>query len=313
MMHASIAPTEQLGNRGSLTMSSREIGELTGSTHDNVLKAIRRLVSEGVVSANETPYIHPQNGQTYREFRLDYRNTMVVVSGYSAELRARIIDRWMELEAQVSAPPAAPKPALSKDAHEVLLKLRHMGGSASARDLYQRLKHRMASMALTRAAVEDLRACGLVTVHLRSSSKGGRPKTIVTVVDGSPTPQIVPGKVGMSIPSLLCPVEPLARAAEAVLQAEGAEQDKETAICAIERLVAQQVPTGASGALYQVILMQEAADRLHSWIPRTAEGAEISGSDMHRVNLMAAGISGLLSSLGGSLPELVKVYHSVPV
>lgn len=83
---------------GEQTMSSREIAKLTGSSHDNVLKAIRRLIGEGVVFGNEAPYIHPQNGQTYREFQLDFRNTMVVVSGYSAELRARIIDRWQELE-----------------------------------------------------------------------------------------------------------------------------------------------------------------------------------------------------------------------
>ncbi len=81
------------------TMTSREIAELTGSTHDAVLKTIRRLIAEGVVSANETPYQHPQNGQTYPQFILDFRNTMVVVSGYSSELRAKIIDRWQELEA----------------------------------------------------------------------------------------------------------------------------------------------------------------------------------------------------------------------
>lgn len=87
------------------TMSSREIANLTGSQHDSVLKTIRRLVAEGVVSANETPYIHPQNGQAYPEFLLTFRDTMVVVSGYSAELRARIIDRWQELEAKVPALP----------------------------------------------------------------------------------------------------------------------------------------------------------------------------------------------------------------
>lgn len=92
------------GSAASLTMTSREIAELTGSTHDNVLKTVRALVERGVVSGNETPYVHPQNGQTYTEFRLDYRNTMVVVSGYSPELRARIIDRWQELEAQVRQP-----------------------------------------------------------------------------------------------------------------------------------------------------------------------------------------------------------------
>lgn len=85
-----------------ITMTSREIAELTGSTHDNVLKTVRGLVDRGVVSRNETPYTHPQNGQTYTEFRLSYRDTMVVVSGYSVELRAKIIDRWQELEASVS-------------------------------------------------------------------------------------------------------------------------------------------------------------------------------------------------------------------
>jgi len=63
------------------TMSSREIADLTGSTHDNVLKTIRGVVGKGVVSANETPYIHPQNGQTYHEFLLGFRDTMVIVSG----------------------------------------------------------------------------------------------------------------------------------------------------------------------------------------------------------------------------------------
>ncbi|PKV43639.1 phage regulator Rha-like protein [Janthinobacterium sp. 61] len=101
------------------TMTSREIAELTGSTHDAVLKTIRRLLAEGVVSGNETPYKHPQNSQTYSEFLLSFRDTMVVVSGYSAELRAKIIDRWQELEAkQLATPAAAPKPSAISPAKE---------------------------------------------------------------------------------------------------------------------------------------------------------------------------------------------------
>ena len=90
------------------TMSSREIAELVGTTHDSVLKTVRGLIARGVVSGNETPYTHPQNGQQYPEFLLDYRNTMVVASGYSPEMRARIIDRWIELE-QAAAHPKIPK------------------------------------------------------------------------------------------------------------------------------------------------------------------------------------------------------------
>ncbi len=63
-------------------------------------KTIQALVEGGVVSASEIPYVHPQNGQTYNEFGLDFRNTMVVVSGSSPELRAKIIDRWQQLETE---------------------------------------------------------------------------------------------------------------------------------------------------------------------------------------------------------------------
>lgn len=90
--------------QNTVTMTSREIAELVGSPHDSVLKTIRRLIDEGIVFGNETPYTHPQNGQTYSQFNLSFRDTMVVASGYSAEMRAKIIDRWQELEAQAAKP-----------------------------------------------------------------------------------------------------------------------------------------------------------------------------------------------------------------
>lgn len=84
-------------------MSTREIAQLTGKSHDNVLRDARRLVAEGVLKSEETPYTHPQNGQSYPEFLLGQRDTLVLVSGYNAQLRAKIIDRWQELEARVLA------------------------------------------------------------------------------------------------------------------------------------------------------------------------------------------------------------------
>lgn len=86
------------------TMSTREIAELVNSTHDSVLKTTRRLIAEGVVSGNETLYTHPQNSQQYPEILMDFRNSLVVASGYSSELRARVIDRWQELEAAARRP-----------------------------------------------------------------------------------------------------------------------------------------------------------------------------------------------------------------
>ena len=74
-----------------LTMTSLEIAELTGKRHDNVMRDIRKMLSDGVVFCEESPRINPQNGQTYQEFTLDFKNTMVVLSGYGAKLRASIM------------------------------------------------------------------------------------------------------------------------------------------------------------------------------------------------------------------------------
>jgi len=111
-MHSAIdasntkAVVSDIGNSPKLArqvMSTREIAQLTGKSHDNVLRDARRLAAEGVLKSEETQYTHPQNGQSYPEFLLSQRDTLVLVSGYNAKLRAKIIDRWQELEARVLA------------------------------------------------------------------------------------------------------------------------------------------------------------------------------------------------------------------
>lgn len=97
-----------------ISMSSREIAELTRKRHDHVLQDIRNMVFElfdgcpektgDYLSAVARQYVHPQNGQQYQEYCLPKRECLILISGYNVALRAKIIDRWEELECQAAQP-----------------------------------------------------------------------------------------------------------------------------------------------------------------------------------------------------------------
>lgn len=96
-------------------MDSREIAELTGKNHNHVVRDIEKMLTDlgGVTNFGHT-YTHPQNKQEYRCFVLPKRETLILVSGYSVELRAKIIDRLEYLEQQN-------KPALPQSFADALL------------------------------------------------------------------------------------------------------------------------------------------------------------------------------------------------
>ncbi|WP_081631003.1 Rha family transcriptional regulator [Aureimonas ureilytica] len=62
----------------------------------------------------EGEYVDPQNGQTYPCFNLPRRECLILVSGYNIILRAKIIDRWEELEREVAEHPSAVPRSLSE-------------------------------------------------------------------------------------------------------------------------------------------------------------------------------------------------------
>ena len=97
------APRFALGENvaRNVTMSSREIAELVGSRHADVIRTIDRLLDRGTISGcTPAAYTHEQNGQTYHEYRVGKRDSYVIVAQLSPEFTARLVDRWQELEAQ---------------------------------------------------------------------------------------------------------------------------------------------------------------------------------------------------------------------
>lgn len=88
-------------NASALTMSSREIAILTQLRHSNVCRTIQDLMEKVVIGGYaQIEYTHPQNGQIYYEYRLNKRDTLVLVARLSPEFTAAVVDRWQELENQ---------------------------------------------------------------------------------------------------------------------------------------------------------------------------------------------------------------------
>jgi len=88
------------------TMSSREIADICEARHNDVIATIERLINEEVLRlGRNTARAHQADGggRPTMVYDLTKRDCLVVISGYSAALRAKIIDRWMALEAAAPA------------------------------------------------------------------------------------------------------------------------------------------------------------------------------------------------------------------
>ncbi len=80
-------------------MTSKEIAELTGKNHADVLRDIRNLQEQvGTESIFALSEYKDSTGRTLPMYSLDKKQTLLLISGYNALLRLKIINRWEELE-----------------------------------------------------------------------------------------------------------------------------------------------------------------------------------------------------------------------
>ena len=95
-----------------ISMSSREIAELTGSRHDKVKQSVERLAAKGVIvqpPLGDEPGLdalgRPRTTQTYLfTGSRGKRDAIVVVAQLSPEFTGALVDRWEELERQAAQP-----------------------------------------------------------------------------------------------------------------------------------------------------------------------------------------------------------------
>lgn len=85
-------------------MSSREIAELVEARHNDVVATIERLFAKGLLRSSRKSRREATGGRPVDVYDLIERDTHLVVAGYSDEHRARVIDRWQELEVKVIEP-----------------------------------------------------------------------------------------------------------------------------------------------------------------------------------------------------------------
>lgn len=108
MMNALIDVHQQ---NGVLVTTSRNVAEVFGKEHRNVVRDIRDILASlpdtsknwGMLNFEQTPYVDPQNKQTYSEYLITRDGLTLLVMGYTGEkamtFKLAYIQRFNEMEA----------------------------------------------------------------------------------------------------------------------------------------------------------------------------------------------------------------------
>ena len=96
-------------DKKNLKISSREIADLCGKRHGNVIRDIEKLndvyVRIAELKIEESQYINDLTSRSYKEYLLTYGQCLDLVTGYNTEMRVKINRRWLELEEQSTQEP----------------------------------------------------------------------------------------------------------------------------------------------------------------------------------------------------------------
>ena len=174
----------------SVTMSSREIAELTDKRHDHVMRDIRNMLSELKIT-------DPKFGGTYLDgtgrslpcFHLDRELTETLVTGYSIPLRHKVIRRLHDLEDQAARPMTQAEITAANANHLVAVERQQREHQVAL----ERIETRVSNVEQVRYL--DSRPAGfesMTTIRERISLRHGIPPWVINAVmrdiPGAPLP-----------------------------------------------------------------------------------------------------------------------------
>lgn len=90
-----------------MTMGTREIAEMLGTRHADIIKSVCRLHDAGAICHDTTlPFreFKTERGNTYIEYMLNKLDSITLVAQNSPQFTAALVKRWDELERGVSKP-----------------------------------------------------------------------------------------------------------------------------------------------------------------------------------------------------------------
>tara|TARA_R110000782_G_C14819187_1_gene413746 strand:- start:16025 stop:16633 length:609 start_codon:yes stop_codon:yes gene_type:complete len=82
-------------------MSTREIASMLGKNNSDIKRSALRLEQKGLLTQPLAEFDYDHKGNVYNEYRLNKRDSILLVAQNSPEFTAAIVDRWQELENQL--------------------------------------------------------------------------------------------------------------------------------------------------------------------------------------------------------------------
>lgn len=175
---------------GAVTMSSREIAELTGKRHFHVTTDIEKMLAELKEDATgfRAIYFDSMNREQ-TEYLLDREHTDCLLTGYSAAMRMVVIRRWRELEEQAARPMTQAEITAANANHLVAVERQQREQQVAL----ERIETRVANVEQVRYL--DSRPAGfesMTTIRERINLRHGIPPWVINAVmrdiPGAPLP-----------------------------------------------------------------------------------------------------------------------------